>query len=231
MTTLILASEPWWTDAQSGLVGAILGGGLGSLAGLIGAAVGIFAPRGRYKRVLLPAFFGMLAIGPIALALGGFAVLIVQPYAVYYPLLLVGTILTGTFANLWFMPIMVYQMAERRAEAAGDREGPLPPAAAQAMQMQVQAELWSDGRPAAVWSWRIALAATLAGVAALALGVWRLVGAANMQAWIPFVLFGSILALSGICSIFVAFAMKAAVRQQRVMLESQRLAAGELRRS
>ncbi len=78
----------WWSDQRGGLVGGILGIMLGGMGGLIGW----LAAAGKARRLVLGMLKAMLAIGVAALLLGGFALIRSQPYAVYYPLLLVGFI-------------------------------------------------------------------------------------------------------------------------------------------
>jgi hypothetical protein len=81
-------STAWWSSQQGGVLGAIAGSALG----LVGALVGWFASTGRAGgfvfvtlRVLAWAGVGAALLGVVALASD-------QPYAVYYPLLLVGTL-------------------------------------------------------------------------------------------------------------------------------------------
>ncbi len=76
----------WW----GGRMGGIIGGGLGGLVGLAGALVGILAGRGKARRLVLATMIGLIALGALAAAAGVAAVVMGQPYAVYYPLLLAG---------------------------------------------------------------------------------------------------------------------------------------------
>jgi hypothetical protein len=104
----------WWTDRDAGAVGAIAGATLG----LLGAALGWLASRGRSKGFVLGSLRAIAIAGTIGLTLGGIAWKIGQPYAVYYPLVLVG----GLSAALGFaLPPSVarrYQASElRRIEA------------------------------------------------------------------------------------------------------------------
>ena len=85
------SSTGWWSDRQAGLMGGIVGSALG----ILGAAIGWLGSVGRarsfvfgaLKAMAYPAILGVLALS------GG------QPYAVYYPLLLLGTI--STVLGLW----------------------------------------------------------------------------------------------------------------------------------
>jgi hypothetical protein len=76
----------WWSGRIGGLVGGLTGG----LLGCLGALVGVLGGLGKGRRVVMGLLGLMLAIGAVALALGVVAVLRSQPYAVFYPLLLVG---------------------------------------------------------------------------------------------------------------------------------------------
>jgi len=76
----------WWGERTGGLIGGLLGASLG----LLGAAVGLLAGRGLARGFVLGAMRAGVVVGLVALAVGIVAVVQSQPYAVYYPLLLVG---------------------------------------------------------------------------------------------------------------------------------------------
>ncbi len=78
----------WWSERQAGW----LGGTAGSLVGALGALIGVLASAGKGRRVAFGALRMMQAIGAIALVSGVVAVVRAQPYAVFYPLLLVGVL-------------------------------------------------------------------------------------------------------------------------------------------
>jgi hypothetical protein len=77
-------------DRAAGLIGGVAGG----LVGCVGALIGVLASRGRAKR--------FVTIGVVSLAIGGILAFVAgivalsrsQPYAVYYPLLLIGFLAT-----------------------------------------------------------------------------------------------------------------------------------------
>ena len=78
----------WWSDETAGWIGGVAG----SAVGLLGAAFGTLTSLGRGRRFVLAGLLalgfsglGLLAVGVVALALG-------QPYAVWYPLVLMGVL-------------------------------------------------------------------------------------------------------------------------------------------
>jgi hypothetical protein len=76
----------WWSNR----VGGLIGGALGSLLGIIGAVVGTLCGIGRGRGVVTGLLIMMAAAGVVCLVLGIVALALGQPYAVYYPLLLIG---------------------------------------------------------------------------------------------------------------------------------------------
>lgn len=113
----------WWDAQTGGLVGAVLGGGLGTLGGLLGAAMGVMAPRGRYRRLLLGAQVGLVVLGVVILGAGVAAAATGQPFHVYYPLLLTGVVMSAVMGGLLPVTRAQYRRAEQRkldAEALRD---------------------------------------------------------------------------------------------------------------
>jgi hypothetical protein len=78
----------WWSTRTGALIGAIVG----SLLGMIGAAVGSLCAIGRGRMLVVALLVTMAVAGVVCLVAGLVAVIMGQPYAVYYPLLLVGVI-------------------------------------------------------------------------------------------------------------------------------------------
>ena len=114
----------WWTDQQTGLFGGIAGSALGILGGLFGAITGICTPRGKCKGLVYGLSALMIGAGIIALISGVAALLMRQPYAVYYPLILIGVICTAVIGGL--MPVIRRRYREadnRRLEAEELRRG------------------------------------------------------------------------------------------------------------
>jgi len=97
--------ESWWTDRTGGLIGGIVGG----LFGCLGALIGILAGRGKARAFVMGALKATVVIGLASLALGIVAVACSQPYAVCYPLLLLGVLLT-------VLPIGMSRTVRRRYE-------------------------------------------------------------------------------------------------------------------
>ncbi len=76
----------WWSERTAGLWGGIIGSILGVLGGVIGWLVG----RGKARPVSLTLLRIEQIGGALLLPIGLYAMLRGQPYAVYYPLLLIG---------------------------------------------------------------------------------------------------------------------------------------------
>lgn len=110
--------EPWWTMQQAGWIGGIGGGGLGSLLGIFGAIAGALAPRGRARGLVLGGFKAIMALGAVVLIGGVVAVAMGQPYHVYYPLLLMGVLLSVVSPVVYVQIRGRYRQAEiRKLEA------------------------------------------------------------------------------------------------------------------
>jgi MFS family permease len=94
-------ADPWFEPVKFGVYyGAIGGGVLGSLGGLLGTVAGWMAPRGKARGLVMAgfSFFALLGFGH--LGLGVYALLIGQPWAIWYPLVLIGGILAFLFSML-----------------------------------------------------------------------------------------------------------------------------------
>jgi hypothetical protein len=108
--------EGWWSDRDAGWIGGIGG----SAIGLMGAVIGLFAGMGKLRRFVLALTAFSIGLGILCLLLGLIALTIGQPYAVYYPLLLLGVILT-LVCSLNYPGIRNrYQQIELRKMAAMD---------------------------------------------------------------------------------------------------------------
>jgi len=86
----------WFGNSTAGLLGG-LGGGL---IGLWGALIGILSSRGKARRFVLGSANALFVIGIASLVGGVAALATTQPYAVYYPLLLIGIILVAVFGKM-----------------------------------------------------------------------------------------------------------------------------------
>ena len=122
MLTLTLA-DAWWTGETAGWIGAIGGTALGLIGGAIGC-MGVLVHRGKAKRIVMGLMcsvaivcLGILTLGIVALVMG-------QPYAVWYPCLLMGFL--GTCIPAVLIPVILarYRQAEQRLLEAGALRGP-----------------------------------------------------------------------------------------------------------
>jgi MFS family permease len=115
--------EPWFDPIRFGaLYGGIGGGLLGSLGGVLGAAAGTLAPRGKGRSFILGAFTLLTVIGAGHLVLGLYALAVGQPYGIWYPLVLIGALLTLVIGSLRPVVRKRYEEAEaRKMEAAAFR--------------------------------------------------------------------------------------------------------------
>jgi len=114
----------WWSEQAAGLVGGFGGGGLGALAGTMGALAGFLVPRGIGRPFVVGGFLVFIVLGVAALLVGAYAVIDRQPYHVFYPLLLIGFVLTAVMTPLFFVMRKQYRYAEeRKLESAAIRRG------------------------------------------------------------------------------------------------------------
>ena len=109
----------WWSDRQAGLVGGLTGGVLG----MLGALVGVLAGMGRARRLVLGLLKLVIAASAVALLLGGVALAIGQPYAVYYPLLLLGVLGVAVPVGSLIAFRKRYEQLELRRMSAFDSPG------------------------------------------------------------------------------------------------------------
>jgi hypothetical protein len=110
-----MMTEPWFDPIKFGALYGGLGGGLfGTLGGILGAAAGVLAPKGKGRTVILGAFTLLMGVGIANLTLGIYAVIQGQPYGIWYPLVLLGIILTAVVGGLRPVVRKRYQEAEMR---------------------------------------------------------------------------------------------------------------------
>lgn len=105
--------DPWWTAQQAGLIGGLGGGGVGILGGLLGVFMGTLAPRGVARGFVLSLHTGIVLVGVVVLIAGIVALSVGQPYAVWYPLLLLGAIVACVFGGLLPVTRGMYKRAEQ----------------------------------------------------------------------------------------------------------------------
>lgn len=106
----------WWGEETGGWLGAVAG----STAGLLGALIGCLAGMGRARRTALGLTKALIGVGAVMLLLGLWALARGQPYAVYYPLLLLGVI--GSVGGAFVLPAVRrrYESLELRRMRAVD---------------------------------------------------------------------------------------------------------------
>jgi hypothetical protein len=109
-------SHQWWTESQGGLVG----GGMGTLFGILGATIGLAASWGKSRRWAIILCCVGLAISGVSLILSLIALATHQPYHVYYPLLLIGIIGLGVLGFNLRQIIRRFQDDELRRMTAAD---------------------------------------------------------------------------------------------------------------
>ena len=108
--------QDWWSERDAGLIGGIYG----VTVGLLGGLIGILAGFGKARRFVLTLRASLLGLGVISLITGVIALAIGQPYAVYYPLLLVGIVLTAVLGSTWPILRRGYEQRELQRMAAMD---------------------------------------------------------------------------------------------------------------
>lgn len=104
----------WW----SGRTGGLLGGAMGACLGILGALIGILVGTGRAPRAASAMLWLMTAIGLVLLGVGTTAVIVRQPYPVWYTLLLIGGL--ATVLGLALRPVLQRRylaLEERRMRA------------------------------------------------------------------------------------------------------------------
>ncbi|MGH7950489.1 MAG: hypothetical protein ACREFE_01010, partial [Limisphaerales bacterium] len=89
-----VASNSWWSGRTSGLIGGIGG----SIIGCFGALIGCLVGMGKARRFVLAMTKLFIGLGILLTIAGLIAVALKQPYAVWYPLLLLGVILTSVLS-------------------------------------------------------------------------------------------------------------------------------------
>ncbi len=112
MIELLAAIQPWFDNW--GLVGGLLGGGVGLLGAVYGTMVGVCAPRGKAKGLVYGLHWFSLLLGLAVLAAGVTALIVDQPYGVWYPLLFSGAIVTVLMIGFTPMIKLRYRQAEHR---------------------------------------------------------------------------------------------------------------------
>ncbi len=106
--------EPWFSPEFGNNLGAYAGSGIGVLGGLLGGLCGVLVPRGKGKNVVLPLMLAFAVLGVLLLLTGIIAVVLSQPFTVYFTFLLLGFVLTTVFGTLTPVMHKLYRAAEER---------------------------------------------------------------------------------------------------------------------
>ncbi len=104
----------WWTSQEAGLFGAMAGSAVGVVGALIGTLAGAYARQGKLKPVVM-ALLALLTFACGGSLVAGITALVVkQPYHVWFPLLLLGII--GVSVGAGLIPVInnIYRQAEHR---------------------------------------------------------------------------------------------------------------------
>ncbi|TVQ30438.1 MAG: hypothetical protein EA376_12925 [Phycisphaeraceae bacterium] len=114
----------WWSQSQTGWIGGVGGAAVGVIGGCFGALAGVLAKQGRGERFVVGGLASMAGVGAAALGVGLVAVLLKQPWHVWYPFALLGLVLVFTATPLTFSMRRIYEQAgARRLEAELLRTG------------------------------------------------------------------------------------------------------------
>lgn len=115
----------WFTPQQGNMIGAIAGAVFGGIGGgVTGPLIGVLAPRGRAKLLVLGLMLFWIALGVGLLGAAGYALIDGQPRHVWFPFALVGLVTTAVMGGLFPVARQRYRQAElRRLEAEELRRG------------------------------------------------------------------------------------------------------------
>jgi uncharacterized membrane protein YqgA involved in biofilm formation len=102
--------EQWFSSQTAGAIGGLIGTVLGLTGVLIGCSCGICVRKG-WKKFMYSIFTLAIAASVLLLATGLVAVVIKQPYHVWYSFLLPGVIGTVIFSSLF--PIVRKRFVEK----------------------------------------------------------------------------------------------------------------------
>lgn len=111
--------HPWWSNNSAGWVGGVGG----SLLGCLGALVGVLNGMGKGRRFVIGLMKIEVVLGVVFLGAGVVAFVQHQPYAVWYPLLLGGILMTVIPAALLRGVEKAYRDRELRRMQSLDAAG------------------------------------------------------------------------------------------------------------
>jgi hypothetical protein len=156
-----------------------------------------------------------------------------QPYSVYYPLLMVGSLLVLLLGCSFPVMLMAYQMAEARQRDAGFGSTAAVEVGAgrSPTVMHLLVDLWGpEGRyRRALRPWILGLL-SLGGLGVLC-GLVLLFLQSRFEVWFPVLLIGAEPLIGGLALFAMAASLSGAARNVQQTLERQRMEAEALRRS
>lgn len=106
--------DPWIPDHLAWLPGTVLGAGFGTIGGVYGALAGSLAPRGIGRAWVLGAHVILFALGVAILTLGVVALIVGQPFHVWFWLVQPGFLITVLMGVLYPVIVRRYAQAEHR---------------------------------------------------------------------------------------------------------------------
>lgn len=109
--------EPWF---DPNMCGSIAGSALGCVGGTLGALSGILAPRGKAKTLVYSLFVVCTVACLLLLITAGVALILGQPYGIWYGLGLPGLIGLIVFPSVFPRVRRAYAAAEMRKSLAAD---------------------------------------------------------------------------------------------------------------
>lgn len=110
------AGSAWWSDRAAGWIGGIGG----SVLGCLGSILAVLAAKGRCRGFVVWTSLALIVMGIMAFVVGVAAVVIGQPYAVWFPLLLIGFLLLSILPFRLRQYQKGYEDLEMRRMAAMD---------------------------------------------------------------------------------------------------------------
>ncbi|MCL2640402.1 MAG: hypothetical protein FWD53_06125 [Phycisphaerales bacterium] len=112
---------PWWSEQTATMIGAFGGAAIGILGGIVGTLGGIMVPRGKGKRLVYGSVAFLGIIGLPLLILGLVALVVGQPYAVWFSPLMAGVVCVACVSFVFPGIARGYRLAENNRLAAEKR--------------------------------------------------------------------------------------------------------------
>jgi hypothetical protein len=110
------AQGQWWSERTGAWIGSIAG----SILGLLGALIGTLSSAGKARSFVLGIMRFIFVVGVVVLVAGIVAVIDSQPYGVWYPLILLGLLMTVVMGGLAKITKRRYEELEMRKMKAQD---------------------------------------------------------------------------------------------------------------